>query len=220
MKIQYLGHAAVRIESGAYALLFDPYLTGNAMAAKKPEEVKATHIFVSHAHGDHLGDTILIAKASGAKIYVTAEMARLLKKEYPAVYGGNIGGSQKTDFGMVKLVSAIHDSGVPGGLACGFIVELENKRVYFAGDTALSAEMSLLGDEDIYLAFLPIGDLYTMGPKDALKAVRMIQPRYVVPIHYNTFPGIVQDPQEFKTLVEGSTDARVTVMNPNDICGF
>jgi L-ascorbate metabolism protein UlaG (beta-lactamase superfamily) len=217
VEIQYLGHSAFLIETGEYTLLFDPFLTGNSLAAKKPEEIKATHIFVSHAHGDHLGDTVKIAKANNAKVYATFELAEMLEKYSIKTFPGNIGGSLKTDFGVVKLVTAIHGSGVPGGLACGFIIESENIKVYFAGDTGLSYEMSLLADEKINVALLPIGDVYTMGPKDAVKAVEMIKPQYVIPMHYDTFPAISQDPIKFKSNVESKVYSRVVPLNPGEI---
>ncbi|HHW30577.1 MAG TPA: metal-dependent hydrolase [Clostridiaceae bacterium] len=217
MRIQYLGHSAFLIVTGQHSLLFDPFITGNPSASKKPEEIKATHIFVSHAHGDHLGDTVKIAKSNNSKVYTTFELARMLDKEPIKFFPGNIGGIQKTEFGSVKLVAAVHGSGVPGGIACGFVVEAENVKVYFAGDTALTTDMSLLADEGITLALLPIGGLYTMGPEDAVRAVKMIKPDFVIPMHYDTFPAISQDPAKFKSQVESQTNTKVILLKPDEI---
>lgn len=203
MKIKFLGHACFLLDDGAHKVLTDPFLTGNGLAAAKAEEVETDFIFVTHGHSDHTGDAAAIAKRTGAPVCCTVDLA-------DAVFGpaglsvmvGNIGGSIPTAFGSAKMISAIHGSGVPGGLACGFLFDMGGKRIYHAGDTALTMDMSLLAKENIDVALLPIGDLFTMGPKDALRAVEMIKPKLVIPMHYNTFPPITQDAAAFAEQVE------------------
>lgn len=218
MKIQFIGHACFLIESDEYKVLIDPFITGNPVATVKAEEITPTHILLTHGHGDHLGDTVPIAKRSGAQVISTVEVAEeILMPEELNVSPGNIGGKQPVDFGSVKLVTAVHGSGVKGGLPCGFVIEIGDKKIYFAGDTALMSEMSFLERASIDYAILPIGDHFTMGPEDACLAVEMIKPKYVIPMHYNTMPPIVQDPNLFKEMVEAKTDAEVIVMNPGEV---
>ena len=211
-----MGHAAFLITEESYTLLFDPFLTGNPLAAKKADEVKVTHIFVSHAHSDHLGDAIQIAKNSDATVYAVFEVAQIFEKEGIKVQAGNLGGRLPADFGSVKIFQAFHSSGSGRGSASGFVVELIGKKIYFAGDTALFGDMSLLESEEIDLALLPIGDIYTMGIEDAAKAVEMIKPKKVIPMHYNTFPAIQRDPMEFKKLVEARTQTEVIILKPGE----
>ena len=215
MRIEYLGHACFLLEHAGVKLLIDPFMTGNQLAAKTADEVEADYIFVNHGHGDHLGDTYAIAKSTGATVYAVVEFAEgPMAKEGIKTAMGNIGGRQKTPFGSVKVFPAAHGSGVPGALACGYVLEIGGKKVYHAGDTGLIAEMGFLADEKIDVALLPIGDFFTMGPEDAVKAAEMIAPEYVIPMHYNTFPVIKQDPEEFKKAVEEKGICKVKVLNP------
>ncbi|MGI6424806.1 MAG: metal-dependent hydrolase [Tepidanaerobacteraceae bacterium] len=216
LKVEFLGHAAFLITEGEFTLLFDPFLTGNPLASKKADEIKPKHILVSHAHSDHLGDTVAIAKNSGAKVYTTFELGQMFEKEGIDVQPGNLGGWLPADFGAVKLFQAFHGSGIAGGHACGFVVELRDKKIYFAGDTALFGDMSLLQSEEIDLALLPIGDVFTMGIEDAAKAVEFIKPKNVIPMHYNTFPPIQKNPMEFKKLVEANTQTNVLIVKPGE----
>ncbi|GEM_PF-6174 len=211
VKIQYLGHACFLISSKEYSVLIDPFLTDNPQAAVKPDEVRATHILVTHGHGDHLGDAAQIAQRTGATVYATVETAKLFP-EGVSVEVGQIGGSVPAEFGRVKFTAAAHGSGVGGGLACGFVVEFEGKKVYHAGDTGLIMDMALLEEESVDVALIPIGDKFTMGPKDALRAVKMIKPKKAIPMHYNTWPPIAQDPQQWKRDVEAATDTEVVVL--------
>lgn len=214
MLVKYLGHSCFLISSNDAHLLFDPFLSDNPKATKKPEDVKPTHILVSHAHDDHIGDTVEIAKRSRAKVYSTFEIAEELEKCQIKSVAGNIGGTVYTEFGSIKFFNAVHSSGICGGAACGFIVTIEDKNIYFAGDTALFYDMKLLLDENIHLAFLPIGDVFTMGIEDAVKAVEIIQPKIVIPMHYNTFPAIEKDPKQFKEYVEIKTKTDVVILPP------
>ena len=202
MNVQFLGHACFLLDNGTTRILIDPFLSGNPLATIQADMVEADYILVTHGHGDHVGDAAAIARRTGATICCSVDLAESLFDD-PSLHvvTGNLGGWIKFPFGAVKFVSAIHGSGVPGALANGFVVELDSKRVYHAGDTALHADMALLAEESIDLALLPIGDVYTMGPTDALRAVKMICPKLVIPMHYNTFPAIAQDADAFADAV-------------------
>lgn len=205
MKIQFLGHACFLLDDGAHKALVDPYLTGNPLAAVSANEVEADMIFVTHGHGDHVGDAVSIARRTGAQVCCPIELGEAVF--VPAgisVVSGNLGGWTKTPFGRVKLTAAIHGSGVAGGLACGFVFEMRGKKIYHAGDTALTSDMALLAAEGIDVALLPIGDFYTMGPEDALRAVEMIRPGLTIPMHFNTMPPIVQDGNAFAAAVQAA----------------
>jgi L-ascorbate metabolism protein UlaG (beta-lactamase superfamily) len=215
MKITFLGHACFLLEHSQTKVLIDPYLTGNLLAGAEADRVEADFILVSHGHHDHVGDAVSIAKRTGAVLCSTVEVSReLFSGEGLKTLAGNIGGTMQTSFGSVKLVPAQHGSGVPGGLACGFVVEMEGRKVYHAGDTGLFADMQLLKGEELDAALLPIGDFYTMGPADAVKAVDMIRPKLAIPMHFNTFPAIKQDPVKFKRSVEELDLCRVVILEP------
>ena len=217
MKIEFLGHSCFLIESKGVKILTDPFLTGNAKASKTAEEVEADYIFVTHGHGDHIGDAISIAKRTGAQVFAVVEIAEsVFVPEKINVAMGNIGGRQKTSFGSVKIVPAAHGSGVAGALACGYVLEISGKKIYHAGDTGLISDMQFLADEKIDAALLPIGDFYTMGPEDAVKAAKLISPKLVIPMHYNTFPVIEQDPEEFKKTLEKEGICQVKILNPGE----
>lgn len=200
MKLTFLGHACFDLFDGKYHVLTDPYLTGNGLAAARADEVAADFILVSHCHSDHIGDAIPIAKRTGATICGVAELAGMMNEAGVNSCLGNIGGTMNMPFGSVKLVQAIHGSGLPGALACGFLIHIGGKKVYFAGDTALYSDMALTGAEKPDAALLPIGDFFTMGPADAARAAKLIGAKITVPMHYDTFPPIRQNPQQFKEL--------------------
>lgn len=205
MNLQFLGHACFLLDDGAHKALVDPYLTGNPLAAVSADQVETDMIFVTHGHGDHVGDAVDIARRTGAQVCCPVELAHAVFE--PAgipVVAGNLGGWSKMPFGRVKLTPAIHGSGVPGGLACGFLFEMGGKKIYHAGDTALTCDMSLLAAEKVDVALLPIGDFYTMGPEDALRAVEMIRPALTIPMHFNTMPPIVQDGDAFAAAAEAA----------------
>lgn len=189
------------IETEGKKLLFDPFISPNPAA--KDIDIHALmpdYILVSHGHGDHVADLIAIQKSSGAKIICIAEIAGWLGKQGIEAHGMNIGGAFNFDFGKVKMVNAIHSSTMPdgasGGNPAGFVIHSEGKKVYFAGDTALTYDMKLLEDENLDWAYLPIGDNYTMGVDDAIKATRFINCNNVIGIHYDTFPVIAIDKNE------------------------
>ena len=212
MEIRFLGHACFMLDDGRYRVLTDPYLTGNPLAAAKADEVSADFILVSHGHHDHIGDSVSIAKRCKAEICTTADLGDTFAGV--KVTAGNIGGKVRMAFGTVKYFQALH-----GCIACGFIIEMGGKKIYFAGDTALMSDMALLADEGIDIALLPIGDFYTMGPEDALRAVKMIRPKLVIPMHYDTFPPIKQDAGAFADAVRAAGfDA--TVLRPGELLTF
>ncbi len=220
-KVTWLGHAALSLETGGYNLLVDPFLSENPAASVGPEEVQADFILLSHGHGDHLGDTVAIAKRTGATVITNAELSAWMGKQGVKSHGQHLGGGYQHPFGYLKLTLAIHGSGLPdgsyGGNPAGFLLTTsDNKKIYMACDTGLFGDMRLIGEEGIDLAVLPIGDNYTMGPDDALRAVKLLDPAHIIPIHYNTFDLIAQDPLEWAQRVESETEAKVHVVNPGE----
>lgn len=221
IEITWLGHACFLINTGADKLLIDPFIEGNPMSPVTSETVEADYILVSHGHGDHLGDTIAIAKRTGATVISNFEIqnwlaAQGVEKTHPQ----HIGGGFNYPWGRVKLTIAHHGSALPdgsyGGNPCGFIFYLGDKKIYHACDTGLFYDMKLIGEEGIDLAILPIGDNFTMGPEDALRAIRLIEPKEVIPIHYNTFDVIKQDPEAWGQQVQRETSAKARVLKPGD----
>lgn len=213
-KFHYVHHACFILENERDAIIFDPFLDGNP-AGIRPTDIKVSHIFVSHAHADHLGSAFEIAHKNDAMIVSTAEIANLAAEKGCTSHGLHIGGTHVFPFGKVRITPAFHGSGIAGGHACGFIVDFYGTIIYFAGDTSLFGDMKLLGElESIDYAILPIGDNYTMGPSDALKAVELLKPKKVIPVHYNTWPVIAQDPEIFKKEVEATTSAKVLIVKP------
>ena len=204
------------LEDGRYKVLIDPFLTGNGQAAVSADEVKPDFICVTHGHGDHVGDTAAIAKRTGAQVVCSVDLAEgVFAPAGITALAGNLGGTIPMPFGSVKLFQGIHGSGVAGCLSCGFIFRMGGKKIYHAGDTALMTDMNLLADEALDAALLPIGDFFTMGPEDALRAVKMIKPKLTIPMHYNTFPPIVQDPEAFAALVE-KAGFRAAALKPGE----
>lgn len=220
-KVTWLGHAALSLETDGYNILVDPFLTGNPSASVVPQKVNADFILLSHGHGDHLGDTVAIAKRTGAVVITNAELSDWLDKQGVRTHGQHLGGGFHHPFGYLKLTFAIHGSGLPdgsyGGNPAGFLLTTkDNKKIYMACDTGLFGDMRLIGEEGIDLAVLPIGDNYTMGPDDALRAVKLLEPDQIIPIHYNTFEVIAQDPKLWAKRVESETDAKVHLITPGD----
>ncbi|MBR3722719.1 MAG: metal-dependent hydrolase [Selenomonadaceae bacterium] len=217
LNFEYYGHSAFLLDDGKCKLLFDPFLTGNPTASIKAEEVKADYVLVSHAHGDHIGDAPAIVKRTGAAAIGIPEVLELIQKVAPnsTGYGMNIGGALGFPFGKVFITPALHSSGVAGGAPVGFIVAIGGMNVYFAGDTGLFPYMSFIGKRiKIDVAILPIGDNYTMGVEDAAEAVKLLGARHVIPVHYNTWPVIEQDPAEFKRLAESASSAKIHIVKP------
>ena len=220
-KLTFYGHAAFDLQVEDLHLLFDPYLSGNPAASASAEEVPADYILVSHGHGDHLGDTVKIARRTGATVICDAEISDWLRGQNVKTHAQHLGGGFQYPFGYCKLTLALHGSKLPdgsnGGNPAGFLLTLpDTKKLYFAGDTGLFGDMRLIGEEGVEVALLPIGDNFTMGPADALRAVEFIQPKVAIPMHYNTFPLIKQDAQAWKKLVEEKTSTKVVVLQPGE----
>src|SRR5437763_4752608 len=219
-RVRWLGHAALLLESDGTRVLIDPFLTDNPKAAVKADQAAADFLLVSHGHGDHVGDTIAIAKRTGATVICNYEISEWLKTQGVAkVHGQQHGGGFNHPFGRVKLTLAFHGSVLPdgsnGGNPCGFLIYTKDgKKIYDAADTGLFGDMRLIGEEVIDLALLPIGDNYTMGPDDAVRAVKLIQPKKVIPIHYNTWPPIAQDAEAWARRVRRETSAERIVLQP------
>ncbi|HEV3257479.1 MAG TPA: metal-dependent hydrolase [Gemmataceae bacterium] len=221
-RVRWLGHAALLFESDGRRVLVDPFFTGNPAAAIKADEAVADFILVSHGHGDHVGDTVSIARRTGATVVCNYEISLWLQKQgLEKVHGQQHGGGHAFPFGRVKLTLAFHGSALPdgsnGGNPCGFLISFQDgKKVYDAADTGLFGDMRLIGEEGIDLAILPIGDNYTMGPDDALRAVKLIQPKKVLPIHYNTWDLIAQDAAAWADRVRKETQAQPVVLKPGE----
>ena len=217
----YYGHSAHLIDTGEHHLLVDPYFSDNPSAPISHEQVPADYIFVSHGHNDHIGDTEAIVKRTGALIITNHEIAGWFSKKGYKTHGQHIGGGYQYPFGYLKLTIAFHGSIMPdgsyGGNPAGMLLTTnEGQKIYLACDTGLFGDMQLYGDEGIDLAVLPIGDNYTMGPDDALKAVELLRPKNVVPCHYNTFPLIKQDAHAWAKRVSQVTSSRVHVVQPGE----
>jgi len=219
-KVTFYGHACVQIESGEHILIIDPFITGNELCTIKPDDVKADYVLVTHGHGDHVGDGLAIARKNKATVIANFELASLFACENCNIHPMHIGGAHNFEFGRVKMTMALHGGGYGEdasrytGPATGFLVTIAGKTIYHPGDTGLFYDMKLIGEmNQIDLAFLPIGDNFTMGIDDAVKAVEFLRPKVVVPMHYDTFPVIAQDPEAFASLVSG---AKVVVLKPGE----
>ncbi|MHB1422541.1 MAG: metal-dependent hydrolase [Gemmataceae bacterium] len=221
-RLSWLGHACLLLESDGTRVLIDPFLTGNPAAATTADKVQADFILVSHGHGDHVGDTVAIAQRTGATVVCNYEMAGWFEKQgLKKVHGQQHGGGHHFPFGYLKLTLAFHGSMLPdgsyGGNPAGFLITFKDgTRVYDAADTGLFGDMRLIGEEGVDLAVLPLGDNFTMGPDDALRAVKLIQPRQVVPIHFNTWELIAQDADAWAARVRKETQCEPVVLKPGD----
>ena len=215
--LKFHGHACFQLTYNQISIVFDPFFTGNPKATLSPEEINCSYILTSHGHDDHLGDTVAIAQRTGATVIATAEIAKFCNEQGCTTHAMHIGGKHSFDFGYVRITLAFHGSGIPGGHACGFIVNFFGKTIYFAGDTGIFGDMALLGQlEEIDYALLPIGDNYTMGPSDAAEAANLLKPGNVIPMHYNTWPLIAQDPSANKKDVEERINIPVHIINPGE----
>jgi L-ascorbate metabolism protein UlaG (beta-lactamase superfamily) len=213
--IRYLGHSAFLMVGKAGSVLVDPFLTGNPLAAVKPSQLNPDVILVTHAHGDHLGDSIEIAERTGATILSTFELANYCADLGVNTIAANIGGTVEFDFCDVKLFPAVHSSSMDGrmlGVPCSFVVTIDGVSIFHAGDTALFGDLALIGDEfDLDLALLPIGDIFTMGPEDAVRASGMLKAYPCI----TTFEAIQVDPHAFCELLRKS-GSRCAVLRPGE----
>lgn len=197
--VTFLGHACLKLTINEQVVLVDPFLApDNPVATVTANDVTPDYILVTHGHGDHVGQTVALAQRTGAPVITLVEVGAWLQRQgAPKVHAQNIGGGYRHPFGYVRLTQAWHTSSMPdgsyGGTPAGLLIEADSKRLYIAGDTALFGDMALIAEGGLDLAVLPIGDNYTMGPSEALRAVGLLQPRKVLPYHYNTWPLIAQD---------------------------
>ena len=213
----YYGHACFLLSDGEYKVLVDPFLSGNPQATINAKDVRTDYILVTHGHDDHFGDAAEIAARLDAEIVAIPEVLNLCGSRVDKAIKAhpmNLGGTITLPFGVVRMVPALHSSGVEGGIACGYVIQMFGKTIYYAGDTALFSDMKLIGERDsIDYAILPIGDNFTMGIEDAAKAVQFLNAKHVIPIHYGTWSVINQSPADFKKLV---TNAEVHIVKPGE----
>lgn|SRR5690625_736160 len=211
MKVSYHGHSVVKVETDKHTILIDPFISGNEACDLDADTIKADVILLTHGHNDHVGDTVAIAKRNDALVVAPNELAVYLGFKGLKTHPMHLGGAHQFDFGRVKFTQAFHGSsyteedntivytGMPGGI----LLTIDGKTIYHVGDTALFTDLKMIGEmNDIDVAFVPIGDNFTMGPEDALIAADWINAKIVVPVHYNTFPVIEQDPDAFAAKVK------------------
>jgi L-ascorbate metabolism protein UlaG (beta-lactamase superfamily) len=206
-KLTYFGHSAFLVEHNNKKILIDPFISGNPLAPVKADDLFADFIILSHAHGDHFGDTLEIAKRCNSTVIAVNELANYVASKGAKAHNMHIGGSYDFPFGRVKFTIAHHGSssneGEYMGEPAGILLFLDGKILYHAGDTGLFYDMKLIGElHKINLALLPIGDNFTMGINDAVKAVELLNPELTIPMHYNTFPVIQADPDKFVEMVK------------------
>jgi L-ascorbate metabolism protein UlaG (beta-lactamase superfamily) len=220
-KYTWYGHATHGLETGGSKIVVDPYFTNNPAASTSADKVSPDFILLSHGHFDHIGDVVSIAKRTGATVITNFELSIWLEKQGVKTHAQHIGGGHQHPFGYLKFTLALHGSGLPdgsdGGNPVGFLLTtLDGKKVYLTCDTGLFSDMRLIGEEGLDLAVIPIGDNYTMGPDDALRAVKFLQPKVIIPVHYNTWPLIAQDANAWARRVQAETSARVHVLKPGE----
>lgn len=222
ISLQWLGHGGWRIQTGSHRILLDPFVTGNPSATMRAEDLEADYILVSHGHEDHIADVPEVARRTKATVIAIFEIAQWLgqKHRIERTVGMNLGGAVQVPFGRVQMTPAWHSSvlpdGTPGGSPAGFVLSIADRRLYFACDTALFSEMQRIGQPRLDVAVLPIGDLFTMGPEDSLEAIQLLQPTFVLPAHYNTWPPIQQDAAAWAARVRQVTTAKPVVLAPGE----
>ncbi|MBL8827496.1 MAG: metal-dependent hydrolase [Planctomycetaceae bacterium] len=219
--VTWLGHATWLVKAGADLILIDPFLDDNPAAPYKADKVSPNFILISHGHGDHVADAAQIAKRTGALVLANYEICNWLGAQgVKNTLAHNLGGGSQHSFGRVQFTLAHHSSSLPdganGGNPSGFLLSLADGNYYFACDTGLFYDMKLIGERGLKLAVLPIGDLFTMGPDDALAAVKLLKPQHVVPSHFNTWPPIEQDAQVWSRRVAAETSTKPHVLKPGD----
>jgi L-ascorbate metabolism protein UlaG (beta-lactamase superfamily) len=220
MEVRFLGHACFTLTDGSTTILIDPFLTGNPKGAISAEDVSATEILLTHGHQDHYGDTVAIAKRTGAPVTAITELAGEIGEQGVEVNDPNMGGTVKFDWGWVKLVPAWHTSTTPNGTVntpAGLLISFDGTIVYHLGDTCLFSDLQLVGKRHpIDVALMCIGGHYTMDRTDAVDAAALVGAKTVIPCHYGTFPAIETDAQAFKSDVESATESAVVVLEPGE----
>ncbi len=221
MEIRYLAQSAVELVDGDTRVLVDPFITGNPKATVSADELEPTHILLTHGHADHYGDTVEIARRTGAPVLAIVEIANELAEQGVETFDPNLGGTVGFDWGWVKLVPAWHTSTTPNGTVCtpaGLLIHIGGKLVYHLGDTALFSDLKLIAQRGnhVDVALVPIGGHYTMDRFDAVTACEFIGADIVIPVHYDTFPAIETDAQAFKSDVENATETKVVVLAPGE----
>jgi L-ascorbate metabolism protein UlaG (beta-lactamase superfamily) len=224
-KFTWYGHATLGLEIDGMNIIVDPYFSENPSATLGAADVEADYILLSHGHFDHVGEAVDICKRCGALVITNLELCNYLRAHGANTHAQQPGGGYHHPFGYLKFTQAVHSSGLPdgsyGGIAVGFLLTTaRGEKIYLACDTGLFGDMRLIGEEGIDLAVLPIGDNFTMGPEDALRAVKLIQPKHVIPVHFGTWDMIAQDPRAWADKVSQETGAQVHVLHPGESFSF
>lgn len=221
LEIKYLGHSAFQFFVQEKQILVDPFLSQSPWYNGDLSEFKPEHIFLTHAHSDHLGDAIEISKKTGATIHAIFELANYCATKGAKINAVNIGGRLEFDWGIVTFMNAAHSSTTPdgayGGVASSIMFRFQDKRVYHAGDTGLIADLKMIGE--VYkpeIALLPVGGHFTMGAKEAVLAAKWLNAKQVIPMHYNTFPNISIDINDFRTLMESESMIKPVILNAGE----
>jgi len=218
--VRFLGHACFALSDGDTTVLIDPFLTGNSKAAIRADDVAATTILLTHGHADHIGDTVRIAKRTGATVVAIVELANEIASEGVDVRNPNLGGTAKFDWGWAKLVPAWHTSTTPKGTVntpAGLLINFNQTIIYHLGDTCVFSDLQLVGKRSpVDIALMCIGGHYTMDTVDAVDAAELVGAKTVIPCHYNTFPQIEADAEAFKSDVESKTQSNVVILEPGE----
>jgi L-ascorbate metabolism protein UlaG (beta-lactamase superfamily) len=217
VKITWHSHSTYTLDIDGTKLVIDPFLDDNPTAKVKAADLAADFVLLTHGHGDHVADALPIATRTGAQVIANFEIANWVNAQgHENTHPQHIGGGWNHAFGRLKFTPALHGSGLPdgsyGGNPAGFLLSAGGKNIYISGDTALFSDMSLIGEAGLDVAIVCIGDNFTMGPDDSIRAIQFLQPKVVIPCHYNTWPLIAVDVEAWARRVAAETDARPEVM--------